>query len=128
MATVALAVGGRGVLREVAGGGYRRAEGAPQAGGPIRFPTATGTWGIVRAWGVVDDAGAVAWQPLAAPLLVAAGERASLDLGDTRAGGSGVLTVAGGGGTPGGGSGMAALTARPHDPRVTGAGAREGGR
>lgn len=80
---------GRGGYCEVEGGGYARS-----ADG--RFPAATATWGVVRAY----REGEGDWVPLNLAMLVRAGDRPALD---TRAG---VLA-------PARDEGATALTARP---------------
>lgn len=110
MAEVVLGVkAAGGGYQEVAGGGYAR---AGEMGQFKDFGPAAATWGVVRAYGVTGEAGAVAWTPLAAPVVVQAGQAATLDLA------TGALSVT----APPGESPdrRVAVTARPRDTRLTG--------
>lgn len=65
-----------GGYQEVTAGGYDR---ATEAGQMRSFGPATADWGVIRAFGVVDGGG-IRWHPLARPVVVAAGQSATLDL------------------------------------------------
>lgn len=71
---VALGLSDRaGGYREVEGAGYAR---AAVAAGVAVFPTAQGTWGVVRAYAL--DGGE--WAALARPVMVEERQRATFDL------------------------------------------------
>ena len=74
MATVALALATRGKTdyREVDHGDYARATGEAVA----TFPVAAAAWGVIRAY--ARDGGD--WVPLASPVFVGRGQRATFDV------------------------------------------------